>query len=424
MTRALLHILALLALLFPAPAAAHFLADSKTREIHVLTEPDWNEAEVILRFPLTMSFATALLDQQPGQPMTAPFLGFGPVNGKTIYHIDQTAYEDDLEGFVDYLLKDYRFTVDGREVEPELGAFSLADTRDAVGPFPGLIGSLELLYICNEFPGASHIADLVVTIQVYLPDSMPGNTLGIEVTTPPVPLPPTLHFDTMVVDHRFAEQVTVGHAGFVPPPIMLAGSRWQMTAAYLQQGAMHILTGLDHLLFVLCLALAATSLGGLVWAVTGFALGHSVTLTLGMLGYLPQAGWLVPAADLGAALAVMAMAALVLVRRSRTIRILLATALGLLHGLGFATILAPKLGPDGLAVPLASFNIGIELGQLAIVLAVFLAVLAVARVAPRLGHGLRLGAAGLAAIAALTLAYDQTAALIAEFPTSVSISKG
>jgi hypothetical protein len=150
-------------------------------------------------------------------------------------------------------------------------------------------------------------------------------------------------------------------------------------------GTEHILSGPDHLLFVLGLVLLITGRRRLVLTLTSFTFGHSITLALATLGWLT-----LPSAPVEVAIALSlvavaselargAHAAPGLLRRSPW---LVAGGFGLLHGLGFAGALREVGLPDN-QIPLAllSFNIGIELGQLLIV-AVILAAGGVLRALP------------------------------------------
>jgi len=160
--------------------------------------------------------------------------------------------------------------------------------------------------------------------------------------------------------------------------------RWRQLAAFLREGIWHILKGYDHILFLLTLLFpAVVRRGAAGWepreslrdtslevlqVVTAFTLAHSLTLSLAVLGlvHLP-ARWV----ECGIALTVL-LGALnnlrpVIARR----RWAVAFAFGLVHGFGFASVLA-DLGLQGanLALSLVGFNTGVEIGQLLIVLAV------------------------------------------------------
>jgi hydrogenase/urease accessory protein HupE len=154
---------------------------------------------------------------------------------------------------------------------------------------------------------------------------------------------------------------------------------------YLAFGVRHILSGLDHLLFVLALVLLIHVGRTLFWTVTCFTLGHSVTLSLAILGVIGLPSGLVEIA-IAASILLLAVelargdaaersrddaAERSLLRRAPWA---MAALFGLVHGLGFAGALAEAgLPQEEIPLALFSFNVGIELGQLAFVLAVLLA---------------------------------------------------
>ncbi|MCT4610631.1 MAG: hypothetical protein N4A70_15670 [Pelagimonas sp.] len=222
-----MRFLLLCLLIWTAPAQAHPLTGAKSREIHVQVDPDDGEIMVLLRFPLSFAFASALAGQTDEEIQSA-FLTTEGVSGSVVYRLNQSAYEDDYEGFTQVLLKDYRFEARGQVIEPIIGAVSLISGKDVVMPGAGLISSQALLDMCAEVPGKDYIGDVEVAMQLYLTDIFPADTLKIAVTTPPVPLPSTLAFNTHVIDHRSTPPVVITHAGFLPPAIKLTGRNSQL----------------------------------------------------------------------------------------------------------------------------------------------------------------------------------------------------
>jgi hypothetical protein len=155
--------------------------------------------------------------------------------------------------------------------------------------------------------------------------------------------------------------------------------------AYLRDGVWHIWTGFDHILFLISLLLPAvlkrqagrwqpaaefrTSFVEVLKIVTAFSVAHSITLTLGALGVVSLPSRWVEAAI---ALSVIVAALNNLYPLVRGRRWIAAFSFGLIHGLGFATVLTDlRLPQSVLALALFGFNAGVEVGQLAIV-AVFL----------------------------------------------------
>lgn len=139
-----------------------------------------------------------------------------------------------------------------------------------------------------------------------------------------------------------------------------------VAADYLLLGVEHILTGWDHLLFLTGLLLGVRTLREAAWVVTGFTLSHSITLALAAVGWVVLPASLVEPAI---ALTVVWVGVENLTGDHPRRRVALTTALGLVHGLGFAGLLAELGLPDGRRLPaLLAFNGGVELGQFAVVL--------------------------------------------------------
>lgn len=138
---------------------------------------------------------------------------------------------------------------------------------------------------------------------------------------------------------------------------------------FIPSGIHHIMIGPDHILFIIGLILLGGSWRRLAVIVTSFTIGHSVTLSLAALDIV-----MVPAAVIEPliALSIVVVGADNLLRgEGRDLRMLLAFVFGLIHGFGFAYVLREFGLPDAqLAWSLFSFNLGVEIGQLAIVLVV------------------------------------------------------
>jgi hydrogenase/urease accessory protein HupE len=184
--------------------------------------------------------------------------------------------------------------------------------------------------------------------------------------------------------------------------------RWAVVVTFVRAGVHHILVGPDHILFLLGLMLLGGTMWRLATIVTAFTLGHSVTLSLAALGILYLSPAIVEPA-IALSIVVVGIDNL-LVRRQRQsgsngrdLRPWLAGAFGLIHGFGFAAVLIELgLPHEALGWSLAAFNVGVEIGQLFIVIALIaLARLVAALPAYRQVHSERfLTVASLAVIVA------------------------
>lgn len=181
-----------------------------------------------------------------------------------------------------------------------------------------------------------------------------------------------------------AERLTPGRAMVT---VNTVPDRWQVARTYLVLGVEHILTGYDHLLFVIALVLLLGRPVVVIKAATAFTVAHSLTLagtTLGLFG-LAQA----PVEAL-VALSIVFLAVEIVKQRdgmprlSERIPWVVAFFFGLIHGFGFAGALR-EIGLPEHELPMAlfTFNVGVELGQLAIIAAVLAALSLMRRFAPQ-----------------------------------------
>jgi HupE / UreJ protein len=143
--------------------------------------------------------------------------------------------------------------------------------------------------------------------------------------------------------------------------------RWHQAAGrFVHLGFVHILEGLDHLLFLLCLVIPLRRFGSLVPVVTSFTIAHSITLIASAYDLAPTALWFPPLVEALIALSIVYMAIENIVSTKFERRWLVAFGFGLVHGFGFSFALREALQFAGahLLASLLAFNVGVELGQL------------------------------------------------------------
>jgi hydrogenase/urease accessory protein HupE len=169
-----------------------------------------------------------------------------------------------------------------------------------------------------------------------------------------------------------SDKVKTLESNKVTAEISLPG--WLMTMfEYVVLGLEHIWTGYDHLLFVAALILLKQRIGSYVKIVTAFTLGHSITIALAALDVVSLPASIVEPLI---ALSIVYVAVENIWIKHLQWRWALALGFGLIHGFGFAQVLEGSLG-DRYLLSLFSFNLGVELGQIA-VLAVLLPILILA----------------------------------------------
>lgn len=143
---------------------------------------------------------------------------------------------------------------------------------------------------------------------------------------------------------------------------------------YLKIGFTHIIPkGLDHILFVVGLFLLSTKLSTLLWQITAFTLAHTVTLALGILGYISISPAIVE--PLIAASIVYVAVENIMTDKLHRWRPVIVFGFGLLHGLGFAGVLEEiGLSSSNFVTGLIAFNVGVEMGQLTVIAICFLTI--------------------------------------------------
>ncbi len=161
-------------------------------------------------------------------------------------------------------------------------------------------------------------------------------------------------------------------------PIPLTGlvsiSAFEVFSQYTVLGFEHIIPkGLDHILFVVGLFLLSTKLSSLLWQISSFTLAHTITLGLAMGGVVSAPSSIVE--PLIALSIVFVAVENIMTDKLHRWRPVVVFGFGLLHGLGFASVLNDiGLQPENFVSGLLGFNFGVEFGQLAVILACFLIV--------------------------------------------------
>ena len=253
--------------------------------------------------------------------------------------------------------------------------------EDAVrAAWPGIAEQIELAAGDERLP-----LDLV---EVEVPEVGNVEIARISTLTLAAPLPPgdtPLTFRAAPALGPFVlrqQGVEDGYADFLAPGVATAPidregaddrTAWQAFTDYIAVGFDHIVPkGLDHILFVLGLFFLSTRMGPLLWQVSAFTLAHTVTLALGALDIVRIPGSIVE--PLIAASIVYVAVENLFLRNLSPWRPFVVFGFGLLHGLGFASVLQDfGLGASHFFPKLIGFNVGVEVGQLAVIAAAWLA---------------------------------------------------
>jgi len=248
----------------------------------------------------------------------------------------------------------------GRRLSGELTGLALDE------PGPGAPAAEQWVELVLDYRTDALITDLLFDVTVFMAGS-PGHRDLCVLTWNGETMPEAL----------FAEGAAYRYFAPASQPAPRPALDW------VRLGVDHILGGWDHLAFVLALIVSARDVRGLLWVVTAFTLAHSVTLALAALEVVT-----VPArtVEIAIAASILWIGVVNLASRRQRSRWPEAFVIGLVHGLGFASFLGAALLGEPRRLPaLAGFNIGVELGQLAVVLVVVLPLLVLRRLRPERG---------------------------------------
>lgn len=384
-------------LLTCAPSSAHFSEGTKVRTI--LVAEDGGDLVAIVRVPAPLVFSDLVGRAQVDQvPLSSPFLRLETTGTGVRYRIDMAAVARDRPGFEDRLLGALVFSQAGLDLTASLTGFTVharrpqqaLDSLDAAqAAVRGDSTSLDPVF------GAAVID---YAIRIESPD--PAGDLEIRSGYAPLLPGPGVAIENHLVDARTQPPLSSTAPGQLETPAVLDGSRLSTFLHFVYQGMLHILEGLDHVLLVIALALGVGATRKLIYLVTAFTIGHSVTLIATFLGATPAWPWFIPAVEAAIAASVLYAAVAAMVRKSGSV--LIFAGIGLLHGLGFSFVLGEILGrnaPD-LVPALLAFNVGIEVGQLLILAVTLSVVFCLEKLATPALRPARLGT--LAAIAILS----------------------
>ena len=364
----------------------------------------------MLRLPLAYLLADKLGPPEgDGLPAPAPYTRNAMEQGRLVHYLDIEQLARDPHGLGRLAADGHALMVDGRRLPAAVEVIRLYPATNQP-PFATLAEARRALdpHAALYPPGqaAGYVGDTVldVALRYRTPRLVERYTLASSLDPG---LPGQDDTANLIVDHGGTQTLVVRVRGLMAEPVTVSRSALAAALSFVRGGLNHILEGPDHLLFVLCLTLAAPGLTPLVWRVTGFTVGHSVTLVGGFFGVLPTAAWFIPAVETGIALSIIYAATAALEPDDSAHNPLataaLTAAMGLLHGAGFSLLLRDRLALDApqLWPSLLGFNIGIELGQLAVVVLVWPAFRLAARCRRRAAQaGRRAAALGCIAVAA------------------------
>jgi len=361
------------ALVFSGATLAHFKLNLNIRVIHVAHQPEG--LDVYLRVPMPYLVADLAGEvREDGSREAAPYTTNALVDGEWMHYVDYEAIEQDPVGLGELAAKGHKIASGQTEYQSEVKAVRVY--RGISQPPFSTLEEAELAFKSAEqevISPAPFVGDSVVDVLIHFPIANSVSSYHLSSTLDPG-LEGQEDTANLILDYAGDDPTIFRVRGLLHEPVVISNSIWKGANTFIVEGVRHILAGIDHVLFVVCLVLGATLMSTLAWRVTGFTIGHSVTLTLGFFGYVPTAAWFIPLIETGIALSIILAALLALnsdsLKTSSKNGFILTTLIGMLHGLGFSFVLQEILSvtSSNIWVSLLSFNVGVEIGQLGIVL--------------------------------------------------------
>jgi len=385
-------------LLLAGSANGHFSEGTKLRTILLTIEDGALHAYVRTPAPLVFS-DLVIRSQTQDAPLRSPYLRYETTATGGSYLLDLAGIEADSQAFSKRLAGSLVFSQSGKDIEATVTGFRILERMPdaAFNTADSARAALAAEGTGTDPQFGAAVIDFRIALQAPAPDAAVTVRAGYDPLIPG----PGVAIDNHLIDARTSPPVSSTSPGQLEGGADISGSHLATALEFIHQGMVHILEGLDHVLLVVALALGVGATRKLIWLVTAFTLGHSVTLIASFLGLTPGWPWFIPVVEAAIAVSVLYAAVAALLRRSGSI--LVFGAIGLLHGLGFSFVLGDILGPDApdLILALAAFNVGIELGQIAILAATLGIVYAVTRLSEPAVRPLRVGAlSGIAFLSA------------------------
>jgi hypothetical protein len=381
----------LVAMLLTSTAHAHFQLNTNIRIIHFESTSEALYLNIRLPTPLIFAeYASADNSTSDNEEkiIAVPFTTSVLEAGERMHYLDKAEIANRQTEFSRFVADGYRLTYDGEAQVGQVEDLQIFSAEQQT-PFTNLKQvsdsfSADWLFQSKQ---AALVGDTLVDIRIRYPAMKANQEIHLS-NTLNSKLPSDTFIANLILSYQGDEQSVTRVVGQLLEPIVLNPSRFNAIKSFISHGFEHITSGLDHVLFVLCLTLSVSTFGGLLWRVTGFTIGHSITLMAGFYGFVPQVGWFIPLVEVLIAASIIWVGVIVIKKSSGSSTILVTILIGLLHGFGFSFLLSDLLSEDSpfLLSSLLSFNVGIELGQLLFVSITFSALYLLHHYQPKMKH--------------------------------------
>ncbi len=364
-------------------ASAHFKLNLNVRILHVEHLSDG--LNVYMRVPMPYLVAHLLGEvDDSGLPSPAPYTTNRLEEGKLVHYVDVNQLNHSTDDLALLAMQGLTLSVDGQSINAN--AEGVRIYRNGTQPDFATLDEAKKVFqgkpLFDTFEQGVYVGDTTVDVLLYYASQSPIYNYALSSNLDPG-LPDQDETANLVLDYSPGGVQVFRERGLLQEPVVITRSAFDAVITFIKEGVKHILEGLDHVLFVICLVLGAMHLKPLLWRVTGFTLGHSITLSIGFFGFVPTAAWFVPAVETGIALSIIYVAIVAVLpdlkpdsglvsqqQNSEWTVVAVTGLIGLLHGLGFSFVLQNilQVTSPNIWQSLLAFNLGVEVGQLLIVI--------------------------------------------------------
>ncbi|RKZ63703.1 MAG: hypothetical protein DRQ44_09850 [Gammaproteobacteria bacterium] len=366
-------------LLCATTASAHFKLNLNVRILHVEHQSDGLNVYMRLPMPYLVAHLLGEVDEN-GLPTPAPYTSNRLEEGKLVHYVDVQQLKQSTDGLALLAKQSLDLAFDGKNVDAKVEGFRIYKngSQPDFATLDDAQKSFEIEPLFDSFEQGVYVGD--TTVDVLLRYTSKSTVYNYALSSNLNPgLPDQDETANLILDYSPSGVQVFRARGLLSEPVVVTRSVFDAVVTFIKEGVKHILEGLDHVLFVICLVLGAMHLKPLLWRVTGFTIGHSITLSIGFFGFVPTAAWFVPAVEMGIALSIIYVAIVAVLpdfksgwqqKKNEWTVIGVTCLIGLLHGLGFSFVLQHilQVTSPNIWQSLVAFNIGVELGQLLIVI--------------------------------------------------------
>jgi hydrogenase/urease accessory protein HupE len=350
-------------------AEAHLVSGFNIRVVHFERHADGMTGYFRISLPLLVANGLGQMrgDQSVAHP--APYTFNRLESGRVFHYVDENAVRQNTPGLGRLAADGHRLMVAGKIIQPRVLSVSV-HPKGFVPPF-NTLDQVRAAVRGPAFPAdvpETDVTLVLVDVAMFYPQVKEDTQFQFSSLLTPGKMgePET---NNMLFDHKGDTAVPYTIAGLLAVPVTVNPSLSEAFRQFLEAGIMHILEGWDHLLFIVCLVIGDFRFRSIALRITGFSVGHSLTLIAGFYGWIPAGALFPPLIEVVIALSILCAAMLILLsKRSDKLSLPLTSMVGLVHGFGFAFGLREMLAVSSrnLVPSLLSFNLGVEVGQLLI----------------------------------------------------------